>query len=210
MDFFQLQSNSFSSVDLSQVRCKPGEERQLVRSILMKQFSAKMAGEALKLKSAFCTGAKGYIYVEALAEPLAKEALSGLRGIFWSSKDDVPAFSKVPINQMTSLLNVKVTKRPLKNNQFVRIKRGPLKGDLAKVVYVYEGSSKAVIQAVPRPDYTKEKSTKLAGSDIYKHKRTYTHTHTSGHFYILECRFRNKLCDMHDHTTILHTLYVSC
>ena len=151
------------------VRCKPGEERQLVRSILMKQFSAKLNGEALKLKSAFCTGAKGYIYVEALAEPLAREALNGLRGIFWSSKDGTPAFAKVPINQMTALLNVKVHKRPLKEGQFVRIKRGPLKGDLAKVVLVYEGSSKAVIQAVPRPDYTREKQTKLgAGSRIYE------------------------------------------
>ena len=40
--------------------------------------------------------------------------------------------------------------------QFVRIRRGLLKGDLAKILLIYEGGNKAIIQAVPRPDYLKE------------------------------------------------------
>ena len=102
-------------------------------------------------------GSKGYIYIEALAEPLAREAIQGLRGFFVSS------FQKVPINQMTSLMSVKIEKKPLKMGQFVRVRRGPLKGDLAKVIMLLEGASRAIIQAVPRPDYTKEKKAVGAG-----------------------------------------------
>ena len=47
-------------------------------------------------------------------------------------------------------------RKPLKIGQFVRIKRGPLKGDLAKILLLHEGDNRAVIQAVPRPDYLKE------------------------------------------------------
>ena len=57
-----------------------------------------------------------------------------------------------------------VKKKPLKSGQFVRIRRGPLKGDLAKILLLHEGDNKAIIQAVPRPDYIKEKKTQ--GSNV--------------------------------------------
>ena len=112
----------------------------LVRAILMKQVDARRKGHPLKLKSAFATSSKGYIYLEALAEPLAREAIQGhtlfpsfspltysflgLRGFYLGS------FNKVPIPQMTSLMSVTVEKRPLVVGQFVRIRRGPLKVSL--------------------------------------------------------------------------------
>lgn len=129
-----------------------------MRSILLKQMTAHAKGEPLRLKSAFCTSSKGYIYLEALAEPLAREAIQGLRGIFFSK------FFKVPVREMTSLLSVKVQKRPLKEGQYVRLRRGEMKGDLAKILRLLEGGSKAVIQVVPRPDYDKEK--KAVGSGV--------------------------------------------
>ena len=84
------------------VKCKPGEESVLVRSILLKQLHVKNNGGGIKVKSVFHTSSKGYVYIEALAEPLAREALHGLRGFYFST------FKKVPVNQMTSLLSVKV------------------------------------------------------------------------------------------------------
>ena len=84
------------------VKCKPGDERTLVRSILMKQLHIKSNLGGIRIKSVFHTTSKGYIYIEALAEPLAKEAVQGLRGFFPLS------FKKVPVNQMTSLLSVQV------------------------------------------------------------------------------------------------------
>jgi len=140
------------------VACKPGEEKNLVRSILLKQIASQAKGEPLLLKSAFCTSSKGYIYLEAVAEPHAREAIQGLRGLFFSK------FNMIPTKEMTALLSVKVQKKPLKEGQCVRLRRGDLKGDLAKILRLLEGGSKAIIQAVPRPDYSKEK--KSIGSGV--------------------------------------------
>lgn len=131
------------------IKCKPGCEMQLVRSILMKTlYLRNKEGGFVKIKSAFCTGSKGFIYVEALNEMFAKETINGLRMMYANS------FAQIPVSEMTSVLSVTVKKKPLTLNQFVRIKRGPLKGDLAVVVDLFDGGQRAFIKAVPRPDYT--------------------------------------------------------
>jgi transcription elongation factor SPT5 len=130
------------------LRCKPGLEMQLVRSILLKSLKAKSMGKRVGLKSAFCGNSKGYIYLEAFEEVSVREAIQGLTSLYHSS------LKIVPIQQMTSLLTITVKKRPLKAGQWVRIKRGELKGDLAKVLSLNEGGETAVIQAVPRIDFT--------------------------------------------------------
>lgn len=86
--------------------------------------------------------------MEAFAEMCAREAIIGLRGVYIST------FTKVAVQEMTSVLNVKSDKKPLKAGQWCRLRRGPLKGDLCKIIDVYEGGSKAFIMAVPRPDFT--------------------------------------------------------
>ena len=85
------------------VRCHKGDERNLVRSILLKQLEMKNRGNPFQIKSVFHTDNKEYVYIEALAEPLAKEAIKGLRGLYLST------FKRVPVNQMTSLLSVQVS-----------------------------------------------------------------------------------------------------
>ena len=129
------------------LKCKPGNELLLVRSVMLKAIDMRNKGGLLKIKSAFCSGVKGLIYVEALSEAFAKEVIVGLRMIYGSS------FSQVPVGEMTSVLVTTVKKKPIKEGQWVRLKRGPLKGDLARIVTLFEGGSKAFIQAVPRPDY---------------------------------------------------------
>ena len=128
------------------VRCKPGSEMTLVRSVMLKAFAQRQKDEPLKIKSVFSTS-KGYIYIEAIQEPYARDAIQGLRGFNHGS------FKKVPIQNMTALLSISVMKKPLKEGQLVRVKRGNLKGDLVKIVRVVDGGSKALIQAVPRLDF---------------------------------------------------------
>jgi len=130
------------------LKIKLGNEILLVRSILKKSIDIKMKGGILKIKSVFCSNCKGFIYIEALSEAFAKEIIQGIRLIYGSS------FSQVPIGEMTAVLTTTVQKKPLVIGQWVRLKRGPLKGDLAVVKALSEGGSKAFIQAVPRPDYT--------------------------------------------------------
>jgi hypothetical protein len=142
---------SVSDPSIWMIRVKQGLEQQLVRSILFKALKAKSEGKKVGLKSAFCTPSKGYVYLEAGEEISAREGYAGLQGFYPST------FKLVPINDMTSLLNIVVKKRPLQPGQWVRIKRGPLKGDLAKVYSVSEGGQSCVIQAVPRVDYSARK-----------------------------------------------------
>ncbi len=144
------------------IKVVPGLEKQLVRAILFKTMARQREGKPILIKSAFSTPTAGYVYIEALEEPLAKEAIlgrflspsliifSGLSGFYFST------MKKVPIAEMTTLLTFTVRSKPVKEGQWCRMTRGPLKGDLVKVVRLVEGDdggTRAFIQAVPRPDY---------------------------------------------------------
>ena len=140
---------SINDPSIWRVKCTPGMEKQLVRSILSKCIASRNNGGApIKINSAFCSQAKATIYIEALAEPFAKEAIAGIRGLYSSS------FIKVPVGEMTSVLNITVVKQPLKVGQWARMRRGPLTKDLVQIQAVMDGDTRAIVKAVPRPDYT--------------------------------------------------------
>ena len=81
-------------------------------------------------------------------EPFAREAITGLNGIYYST------LKQVPIPEMSQLLTLTVKKKPIKEGQWCRMRRGPNKGDLARVLRMLEGGTRALIQVVPRPDYS--------------------------------------------------------
>lgn len=58
---------------------------------------------------------------------------------------------------MVQVVTVEKGRTPLEPGQWCRLRRGPLKGDLCKVVEVLEGGLKAFIMAVPRPDFSQSK-----------------------------------------------------
>lgn len=155
---------SINDPGIWKVRCSTGKEQMLVRSIFLKAADAKHRGQPIYIKSAFCNTSKGYVYIEALAEPYAREAIQGLRGLYQSS------FQRIAVREMTTLLTVTVTKKPLKIGQWVRLKRSVLKGDLARVVDVLEGGAKVLIQAVPRPDFDKKGEKEKSSSSGSKAK----------------------------------------
>jgi transcription elongation factor SPT5 len=138
-----------SDPKLFRIRCKVGMEQVIVRSIMLKTVDMYQKGtdKIMKIKSVFCGDIKGFVYVEAIKEVFAKEILDGLRSVYANT------FAMVPLAEMPTALAVTVKKKPLQAEQWVRIKRGILKNDLARVIHVMEGGSKALIQAVPRPDY---------------------------------------------------------
>lgn len=129
------------------IKCTPGKEMELTRSVMNKTLAIYEKTKMLKVKSAFCGSAKGYIFIEALSDSLVKEIIMGLKGLYMGK------IRQLAVDQMTSALRVKVLKKPLTVHQFVRIKRGPLKGDLVRIVSLKEGDTKAEIQAVPRIYY---------------------------------------------------------
>lgn len=142
------------------LKCKPGMEMQLVRSLLLKAIENKNRTGLMKIKSAFCSSLGGTVYVEAVNETFAKDGIQGIRSLYQNS------FVQIPVQEMTSTLSVHVKKKPLKAGDWVRLKRGVLKGDLARILGIFEGGAKAFIQAVPRPDYSvtqKKKPRKVDG-----------------------------------------------
>eukprot|EP01041_Mallomonas_annulata_P006608 gene6608-13376_t len=141
------------------VRCKDGFETSLVRSIMLKIINAKSKGSPIRIKSAFCTS-KGYVYIEAMTEPYARAVVDGLHSLYSST------FTRVPVKSMTSLLSVQVTRKPLQIGQLVRMKRGPYKGDLVKVVDVYDGGSRALVHGMPRVDIQNIDENKRGKRDI--------------------------------------------
>jgi transcription elongation factor SPT5 len=158
---------SINDPGIWKVKCAPGKELALVRSLLLKVFDSRARGQPMHIKTAFCNATKGYIYVEALAEPYAREAITGLRGLYQFS------FSRIPVQEMTTLLAVTVTKKPMKKGQWVRLKRGPLKGDLARVVDILDGGAKAIVQAIPRPDFSKTTEKGSSGSKAKPSQRMF-------------------------------------
>lgn len=138
---------SINDPSIWRLKVASGMEQALVLAVMRKAIASRENGGPLRIKSVFCSGSRGYIYIEAIAEPLARDAINGLRGIFQSS------LQKIPVREMTSVVTISKVKKPLVEGQWVRLSRGVLKGDLARIVEIIEGGSRIVIQAVPRPDY---------------------------------------------------------
>ena len=145
---------SIQDPSIWRVKCTNGNEFQLVRSILLRHIDHQMkGGRKSTLKSAFHSSSKGFVYIEAFSEVCAKAAIMGLRGLY------VTSFTKVNIPEMTQVLNASVKKTPLRVGQWVRLRRGPLKGDLARVIELMEGGDRAFVMAIPRADYSSHTGT---------------------------------------------------
>ncbi|CAM9836217.1 unnamed protein product, partial [Hapterophycus canaliculatus] len=140
-----------SDKSLFVVECKTGKENALCHSLMNKAVFFKTNGKNFGVTSVVVpAGTKGFLYLEADNEPSVKAAINGLRGVrIYHSK-----LRKVPIPDMTAVLSVRSATRakPVRQNQFVRLKRKPYKDDLAKVVEVLAGGERAIVQFIPRID----------------------------------------------------------
>jgi transcription elongation factor SPT5 len=146
----------YSDPKIYKIRCKIGQELLLIRSILLKSFDLQRHQQgAFKIKSAFCGNSGGHIYVEAFADTFVKEVISSLHTIYGST------LQQIPIQEMTQVLEVAALNKPLSRLQFVRMRRGVNKGDLARVLEIFDGGEKVMVQIVPRLEYLSE--------DVRKH-----------------------------------------
>lgn len=74
-------------------------------------------------------GLKGYIYVEAFKQTHVKQAIEGIGNLRLGQYQQ----HMVPIKEMTDVLRVVKETAHLKEKQWVRLKRGIFKDDLAQV-----------------------------------------------------------------------------
>lgn len=148
--------------NLWMVRCRMGEEKQVVFALMRKYLSLENSETPLQIKSAIAVeGLKGYIYVEAYKQTHVKAAIEGfgaLRYGLWSQQ-------LVPLNEMVDVLKVVKDIVQVKPKSWVRIKRGVYKDDIAQVDYVNTARNQVTLKIIPRIDYNQMRGVMRSVSD---------------------------------------------
>ncbi|GAX85054.1 hypothetical protein CEUSTIGMA_g12474.t1 [Chlamydomonas eustigma] len=131
------------------VKCRPGHEREACTQLLQKYYTLHAEGLPLMIKSAFTLDhLKGYLYVEAEKEAHVKDAIKGLRSMFYGK-----GVKLVPLAEMVDAITVnRKAKMTIARDNWVRVKGGLYKDDLAKVVEVDSSAQRVTIRLLPRLD----------------------------------------------------------
>lgn len=115
-------------------------------------------------------GVKGYIYIEAYKQPHVKAAIENIGNLrmgIWKQQ-------MVPIKEMTDVLRVVKEQTGLKAKQWIRLKRGIYKDDIAQVDYVDLAQNQVHLRLLPRIDYTRPRGalrTAQSESEALKRKK---------------------------------------
>ncbi|XP_011494346.1 PREDICTED: transcription elongation factor SPT5-like [Ceratosolen solmsi marchali] len=133
------------------IKCKIGEENSTILLLMRKFLTYQYTDNPLVIKSAIIPkGIKGFIYIEAFKQVHVKAAIENICSLkmgFWQQM-------MVPIKEMTDVFRVR-NQVNLRSNQWVRIKRGIYKDDIAQIDYVDIGQNKVHLKLLPRIDYSK-------------------------------------------------------
>ncbi|OTF71479.1 transcription elongation factor SPT5-like protein, partial [Euroglyphus maynei] len=138
--------------NLWMVKCRIGEEKQTVLQLMRKFIAHQNSDDPLQIKSVVAPeGIKGYIYIEAFKQTHVKQAIQNVGNL----RLGLYKQTMVPIAEMTEVLKVTKDTSNLKVNQWVRLKRGLYKDDLAQVDYVDVAQNQVHLKLIPRIDYTR-------------------------------------------------------
>ncbi|XP_015380176.1 PREDICTED: transcription elongation factor SPT5-like isoform X2 [Diuraphis noxia] len=138
--------------NLWMVKCRVGDEKNTAILLMRKFFAYQFTEDPLKIKSIVSPeGLKGYIYIESYKQTHVKSAIenvSSLKMGFWKQQ-------MVPIKEMTDVLKVVNVQTGLKSKQWVRLKKGIYKDDIAQIDYVDLAQNQVHLKLIPRIDYTR-------------------------------------------------------
>lgn len=156
--------------NLWMVKCRLGEEKQTVLQ-LMRKFIAYNKDpdnqEPLLIKSVVAPeGIKGYIYIEAYKQTHVKHAINGIGNLRLGQWKQ----TMVPLHEMTDVLRVTKEQAHIKRGQWVRLKRGIYKDDLAQVDFVDTAQNSVHLKLIPRIDYSRKRGA-LKDTDTENLKR---------------------------------------
>ncbi|XP_052861646.1 transcription elongation factor SPT5 [Anopheles cruzii] len=158
--------------NLWMVKCRIGEEKATALLLMRKFLTYQNTDQPLQIKAVVAPeSVKGYIYIEAYKQAHVKAAINNvgnLRVGIWKQE-------MVPIKEMTDILKVVKEQSGLKPKQWVRLKRGIYKDDIAQVDYVDLAQNQVHLKLLPRIDYTRLRgalrTTQQEGSDSKRKKR---------------------------------------
>ena len=128
------------------VHCRKGKTQMAVINLMQKALQLQAEGSPLKVFSAFASShLEDRIYVEAYQQLHVTNAIKGMNLLFEGR------MSIVPMEEMADVFAMdQVRKVSAKPGDFVRIKTGDYKGDLAQIWRLDEQKGKAVVKVVPR------------------------------------------------------------
>lgn len=136
------------------VRCRMGEEKTVVLTLMRKMIAYQLTDKPLQIKSVVSKeGLKGYIYVEAYKQTHVKQAIEGINALAMGKWNQ----QMVPIGEMTDVLRVVKETGSLRRGQWVRLKRGVFRDDLAQVEAVSDAENTVRLKLIPRIDYTRKR-----------------------------------------------------
>ncbi|CCK68805.1 transcription elongation factor SPT5 KNAG_0B03630 [Huiozyma naganishii CBS 8797] len=135
------------------VGCNRGREKDLVKKLLKRKLTLDRApgGKKLKILSIFQRDFNvGTIYIEAPKQSVIEKFCNGIPEIYPQRK------KLIPVQELPATLKPnKSDDVPLEEGNYVRIKRGVYRGDLAIVDQISENNLEVMLKIVPRLDYGK-------------------------------------------------------
>lgn len=136
------------------VRCRPGREKSTVVKILKSYLNV----ENPPIKSAiYREHVKGNIYIEADKLGNVQNAIKNFRTL------STYKMMLVPLKEMPDVLTVANASSGLKRGDWVRVKRGLYRGDIAQVVEYDEPRGRVVVKIIPRMDWTTGQNAVIKG-----------------------------------------------
>ncbi|KAM3174690.1 hypothetical protein ACTXT7_010041 [Hymenolepis weldensis] len=137
------------------VKCQIGEERATAITLARKFLAFQCTASPLQIKSVIAKDTlKGYIYIEAFKQTHVKQAIEGVSALARAQFDQ----KLVPVEEMIDVLRVVKETTQLKPKQWVRIKGGRYKNDLARVESVEDAQNIVWLKLVPRIDYDRKRN----------------------------------------------------
>lgn len=138
--------------NLWMVKCVIGTEKECLLRLMNKFIAYQDTDEPLQIRSVVVPDhLKGYIYVEAFKQTHVKQAIEGITNLRLGQYTQ----QMVPFREMTDVLRVVKEQIGLKEKQWVRLKKGLYKDDLAQVDFVEMAQNMVSLKLIPRIDYTR-------------------------------------------------------
>ncbi|KAE9538527.1 hypothetical protein AGLY_005626 [Aphis glycines] len=154
--------------NLWMVKCRVGDEKNTALLLMRKFFAYQFTDNPLKIKSIVSPeSVKGYIYIESYKQTHVKSAIENISSLkmgFWKQL-------MVPIKEMTDVLKVVKVQTGLRSKQWVRLKKGLYKDDIAQIDYVDLAQNQVHLKLLPRIDYTRPRGALKVSMDLEALKR---------------------------------------
>ncbi|XP_074357445.1 protein RNA-directed DNA methylation 3-like isoform X2 [Apium graveolens] len=149
IEILSLEDSSASKVPIIwKVKCTVGREKHSTICLMQKFVEFQNLGKMLQIVSVFAMEhVKGFLYIEAYKQCDVYEACNGICST--SPRGMVPVSEK----ELSRLFNVRRSSSNISTGNWIRLKKGKYKGDLAQVMAVNGSRKKATLKLIPRIDF---------------------------------------------------------